>query len=159
MDALELDGMRELPRAVQDLQEAEEEARAQEAHVVPVVQEGHAASGEVLGKRVFISGPMSAYAETGWNKESFDRVRDMLVEAGARLVVSPADIACKVESGEITEQEAKAHDLRNLLMCDTVVMLDGWGMSDGALLEWMVAKDTGKEIIGEWDVGRSVKHG
>ena len=49
-DGVELDGMRAVPRPVQDLQEtgAEKEEGAPQAHVVPVVQVGDAASGEVL---------------------------------------------------------------------------------------------------------------
>ena len=49
-DAVELDGMREVPRKVQDLQEtgAAQEEGSPEAHVVPVVQDGDEASGEVL---------------------------------------------------------------------------------------------------------------
>lgn len=49
-DALELDGMREMPRSVQDIQEAgaAEEEGTPEAHVVPVVQERDAAPREVL---------------------------------------------------------------------------------------------------------------
>lgn len=107
---------------------------------------------DVEGRRVFISGPMSMYADSGYNRDEFDRVERALVEAGALLVVNPARLIDKVESGALTLEEAKAHDIRNLLMCDVVVMLDGWGMSDGAALEWMVAKDTGKKIITEWDV-------
>lgn len=49
-DAVELDGMREMSRPHQDIQEAGEaqEERTSEAHVVPVVQERDAASREVL---------------------------------------------------------------------------------------------------------------
>lgn len=49
-DALELDGMREMSREVQDIQEAgaAQEEGAPQAHVVPVVQERDTASGEVL---------------------------------------------------------------------------------------------------------------
>lgn len=51
-DAVELDGMRDVPGEAQDLQEAgaTEEEGAREAHVVPVVPEGDEASGEVLSE-------------------------------------------------------------------------------------------------------------
>ena len=49
-DGVELDGMRAVSRALQDFQEtgAAQEEGAPQAHVVPVVQVGDAASGEVL---------------------------------------------------------------------------------------------------------------
>ena len=49
-DGLELDGMREMSREVQDIQEsrAAQEEGPQEAHVVPVVQDGDAAPRKVL---------------------------------------------------------------------------------------------------------------
>ena len=49
-DGVELDGMRAVPRAVQDLQEAgaAQEEGAPQAHVVPVVQVRDPSSGEVL---------------------------------------------------------------------------------------------------------------
>ena len=106
--------------------------------------------GAVLeGRRVYISGPMEMYAGNGYNVEEFDRVERACIKAGARIVVNPAALVGKVVSGEITREQAMEHDLRNLLMCDTVVMLEGWGMSDGAMLEWMVAKDTGRTILDE----------
>lgn len=106
----------------------------------------------IQDKRVYISGPMEMYSGSGYNRDEFDRVERQCIELGAKLVVNPADLIDKVTSGAITREQAMEHDLRNLLMCDTVVMLDGWGVSDGAMLEWMVAKDTGKEIVTEWVV-------
>lgn len=49
-DAVELDGVRGVPREVQDLPQAgtPQEEGPREAHVVPVVPEGDEASGEVL---------------------------------------------------------------------------------------------------------------
>lgn len=104
---------------------------------------------ELVGRRVYVSGPMEMYAGCGYNRDQFDLVAERCAEAGASLVVNPADLVEKVESGAITRAEAIRHDLRNLLMCDTIVMLDGWGMSDGAMLEWMVAKDTGMDVLTE----------
>lgn len=104
------------------------------------------------GRRVYISGPMEMYAGCGYNKDQFDLVAGLCSAAGAAEVVNPARLVGEVESGALTREQAMERDLRDLLGCDAVVMLDGWQMSDGAMLEWMVAKDTGKEVLTEWSV-------
>ena len=106
----------------------------------------------VEGKVVYLSGPMSAFAEADYNKENFDRVKRCCVGRGARLVISPADIACKVAGGVMTQQEAMSYDLRNLLSSEVVVMLLGWQKSAGARVEHDVAELTGKVILSELDV-------
>lgn len=107
---------------------------------------------DLAGKRVYISGPMELYAESDYNRGEFDRVKLICERSGAAMVVNPADLADRVASGNMTREQAMRHDLRNLLACDVIVMLDGWDLSERAILEWNVARDTGTEVLTEWDV-------
>lgn len=107
---------------------------------------------DLAGKRVYVSGPMELYADLDYNRVEFDRVKQMCERSGASMVVNPADLINRVTSGDMTREQAIRHDLRNLLACDVIVMLDGWDLSEGAILEWNVARDTGMEVLTEWDV-------
>lgn len=114
------------------------------------------------GKVVYLAGKMTGLPL--YNFPAFDRARDELVAAGAR-VISPADIdrergfvvedwrhdpvtgdrtLVKVETSEWFDRKAALRrDFAELLRCDAVVMLPGWEDSAGATLEQNLAHDSG----------------
>lgn len=101
---------------------------------------------DLKGKWVYISGPV------GGGFAEFARAERDCIDAGAAMVVNPAVLIAKVESGKLTREEATRMNLRGLTQCDVIVMLDGWGISDAAALEYQIAKDIGIDVMTEWAV-------
>ena len=105
--------------------------------------------------RCYIAGPMTGLKN--FNFPAFDKARDWLEYSGHE-VVSPADIdraegyVLEDEFGNVTQtdrfnrEKALRRDFAELLGCDAVVLLPGWGQSEGALKERQLAIDSGINV-------------
>ena len=83
-------------------------------------------------KRIYIAGPMTGLPE--FNYPAFNAEAARLRKLGHHV------------SGAWEDYMKMA--LRQMLTCDTVAMLPGWGKSKGALIEYSLAKTLGLEL---WD--------
>ena len=93
-------------------------------------------------KRIYISGPMSGLPEQNFpafNAEAA-RLRDLGYE-----VVNPADL--NPIDVPLSWHECMRNDLKALLDCDTLALLDGWQKSNGAHLEMHLAHRVGMNIV------------
>lgn len=92
--------------------------------------------------KVYISGPMTGIQD--YNRGAFIEAEKLLRVKGYDAV-NPHDI--KLEKGSTYEDYMKA-DIKALLECDYIYMLEGWKESKGACMEYQIAKFLGiKEII------------
>ena len=99
--------------------------------------------------RVYISGPMTGIEDH--NYAVFDAMRDELLSRGY-AVVNPADVARKlIRSSVITPERSDflCADIHALLDCDGIFLLPGWQASEGALLEYQIAKSLGLDVLHE----------
>jgi nucleoside 2-deoxyribosyltransferase len=103
--------------------------------------------------RVYIAGPMSGMP--GLNFAAFFAVAQLYRRRGC-VVVNPAELHPEApdEVGQMTKEQQLEHwrkcmrvDLREMLTCDMVVMLDGWTASRGATLEHHVAHSLGLAVV------------
>ncbi len=92
-------------------------------------------------KRIYLSGPMTGHP--GNNFPAFHAEAARLTALGYD-VVNPADIN---PDPETTWHECMRNDLKALLDCDCMALLDGWQKSAGAHLEMHVAHRVGMEIV------------
>lgn len=105
---------------------------------------------------IYISGPITSRIKLGidW-KQYFREAEIELRRLGFRQIHNPVDIATGVEAAcESFGRKAKYSDyikvdIEVLLKCSTILMLNGWESSEGALLEYSVAKAAGLEVIYE----------
>lgn len=93
-------------------------------------------------KRIYIAGPMTGLPEFNYPAFNAEAAR---IRALGYHVENPAENKAP-ECG--TWQGYMRAALRQMLMCDSVAMLPGWGKSKGALIEYNLAKSLGLEI---WD--------
>lgn len=93
-------------------------------------------------KRIYISGPMTGYANL--NRDAFDRARDSLTSQGVHAV-SPADIVPPSKTPEWSDYLRA--DIAALVTCDGVATLPGWESSRGAQLEVHVAHALGMTVL------------
>jgi nucleoside 2-deoxyribosyltransferase len=90
--------------------------------------------------KVYVAGPMTGYPEL--NYPAFHAAAERLRKQGFE-VVSPAEL------NPITEEylPAMRNDIRALIECDHILMLQGWHASKGATPERHIASVLGiKEI-------------
>ena len=85
-------------------------------------------------KKIYIAGPMTGYAQC--NYPAFDFAAKKLEEAGYE-VVNPALISAGLEGTHYVDHLRE--DLRAMLDCDAVALLEGWWESGGARNEVNVA--------------------
>lgn len=95
-----------------------------------------------LGKKVYISGPMTGFAD--FNYPSFDAKETELLELGF-IPINPANNFDR-STGRKRAEYLKV-DLKNLLTCDYIYFLPGFETSSGAILEALVAKECGIEVL------------
>lgn len=88
------------------------------------------------GCKVFISGPMTGYAD--YNRAMFDLAEDYLHALGC-AVFNPGNLTCFDEGWD--HEEIMHIDLTALKHCDVILHLPGWERSRGAFEEARVAKD------------------
>ena len=99
------------------------------------------------GQRVYISGPIKGYG-LDERKKTFLKKQRKLIRGGL-TAVNP------FENGVPDYYPDEYHlreDLKLLLRCDAILMLDGWEKSVGARLELLVACHVGIMVIRENDV-------
>lgn len=91
--------------------------------------------------RVYVSGRIKDYE--GYLEHFAEGCRKV-ADAGHRPV-NP----CELGEPDMTYEEFMRTDLRALLHCDAIYMLDGWEKSVGARCEHMVASMSGFEVFYE----------
>ena len=100
-------------------------------------------------EQIYISGPMSNIEN--YNFEEFMKAEDKF--EGKYIVINPAKISkalCKSfgkSLNEIPKETYMKEDIRLLLNCDIIYMLEDWEKSEGAILEHEIAKQIGLKII------------
>jgi hypothetical protein len=92
-------------------------------------------------KRIYISGPMSGLPELNFPAFAAESAR---LRALGYEVVNPAELSLEPGAGW---HECLRADLKALLDCDALALLDGWQRSAGAHLEMHVAHRVGMEIV------------
>lgn len=96
-------------------------------------------------KKIYISGKMSGLPE-----ENFPAFNEAAAKLRAKgfTVVNPAELKVDVTglTGRARWQKFLKADLKVLIDCDAIVMLPGWGSSEGALLERYVARKLGLDV-------------
>lgn len=100
-------------------------------------------------KRIYLSGPMTGLPELNFPAFHAEAAR---LRALGFEVVNPADLNPEPETGW---HECMRNDLKALLDCDALALLDGWQQSAGAHLEMHVAHRVGMEIV----IAKEVGHG
>lgn len=90
--------------------------------------------------RCYIAGPMTGLPDL--NFPAFHSAAAKLRAAGIDAV-NPAEI-CPDQSK--TWSECMRADIRELVTCDAIVLLDGWWKSRGASIEFMLANVIGMRI-------------
>lgn len=101
-------------------------------------------------QRIYLSGPMTGHADL--NFPAFNAEAHRLRNLGYE-VVNPAEINQGPNPGW---HECMRKDLKALLDCDTLALLDGWQQSAGAHLEMHVAHRVGMEIVIARDLVRAI---
>lgn len=89
---------------------------------------------------VYIAGPMTGYEE--YNFPAFNAVADNL-RAQGYTVYNPADHGLIEGAGWV---DYLRFDINNLVKCESVFFLPGWSHSNGAMLEYDVAKRLGMKL-------------
>ena len=97
-------------------------------------------------KRVYISGPISGY-DMEERREAFGRAAKMLKELGY-LPISPMNNGLPDDS---TREEHMKVDLALLMTCEYIYQMRGWTDSKGAVLETLVARQLGIEVLANED--------
>jgi nucleoside 2-deoxyribosyltransferase len=112
------------------------------------------------GKRVYLSGPMSAFgAEGDWNRESFDDAEEFCLRNGANGVYNPGNLAPFAGEEPLRNEQYMVRCINELSKndwkCgewfvpyyDIILMLPGFEDSDGAMVELAVAEACGIEVV------------
>ena len=96
--------------------------------------------GEIMKKRIYISGPMTGFED--YNYPAFHKEAGRLRAMG-HVVESPAENKpplCGTWAGYLKQ------DIVQLLKCNCIATLPGWRKSKGARLEVYIAKALGIEV-------------
>lgn len=94
--------------------------------------------GHVVGKRVYISGPITGMPDL--NRPAFEEMKKRLTEAGY-LAISPFDVS--MVSDKKNWQDYMRADIEAMMGCDAVLMLPGWEKSTGACIEFDLVQKLG----------------
>lgn len=86
--------------------------------------------------KLYISGPMTGIVNK--NKEAFYALADKLKDLGYSIV-NPAELDILDPATKEEYLHNLKRDLKHLLICDGLVLLDNWQASRGATLEVMLA--------------------
>ena len=96
--------------------------------------------------KVYVAGPMTGLPNK--NFPAFDKARDKLLAKGY-WVVSPADLERNRDT--LSYEGQMKDDLKHLLECDAIFLLEGWEFSKGASVEHFVARVAGLIIMFDED--------
>ncbi len=91
---------------------------------------------------IYLSGPMTGLPE--FNRPEFDKVANALRRKGHK-VWSPADNFDR--NVVMPRNYYMRKDIEALLECDAVAMLPDWEKSQGAILEYQIAKELGLPVL------------
>lgn len=96
--------------------------------------------------KVYISGPITG--QPNKNREAFTLFENLLKESGH----DPVNPHLLVGDDPLSWAAAMKIDLREMLLCDAVLLLPGWTKSEGARLEFMVAEELRiPTFVGPWE--------
>lgn len=98
-------------------------------------------------KRVYISGPMTGFAN--FNFPAFHAEAARLRAMGLD-VVNPAEL--NPQQPPQSWEQCMRNDIAALMTCDTLALLSGWELSDGANLELHIAHRVGLRIVNASEV-------
>lgn len=100
----------------------------------------------VDGMKVYLSGPMTGFEE--FNYPAFHAHAEAL-RARGHEVVSPAeqDLVSGLNPEVAEWHEFIRWDLKVLVDCEAIVLMDGWHKSRGARLEHHVADALGMQVL------------
>lgn len=93
-------------------------------------------------KRIYVSGKMSDLPD--FNFDKFEKAERQLLDKGYS-VVNPHKIPENQVEG-MSWGQYMVNDLRYILQCDAIAVLDDWTTSPGAQLEMLFAQREGKKI-------------
>ena len=101
----------------------------------------------VVRRKVYLSGPISGY-DYEERRMTFSRLAEVMQKVGLEPV-NP------MENGVPKEAASEVHmraDLKMLLECDSIMMLNGWERSLGARVEHEVALSCGLRVMTETEL-------
>ena len=128
---------------VHDAAQVNDAAAAQEAGTVETLeQKGRRYI--VVRRKVYLSGPISGY-DYEERRMTFSRLAEVMRKVGLEPV-NP------MENGVPKDADSERHmraDLKMLLECDSIMMLNGWKRSLGARVEHEVALSCGLSVMKE----------
>ena len=93
-------------------------------------------------EKVYISGAIE-HLDLEERKEEFQKVQWKLEEMGY-FVINPFNNGVQLDA---TWREHMKVDIKNLLDCDHIAMLEGWELSKGCKLEFDVATSCGIKVF------------
>lgn len=94
-----------------------------------------------MKKKIYISGPISGY-EYDERKSTFKLAKEMLEGQGYE-VFNPLENGCPPDA--TTHQHMRA-DLKMLVQCEEIFLLDKWNHSAGCFVEFIVAVAIGCKV-------------
>ena len=131
---------------VNEAAQVNDAAAAQEAGTVETLeQKGRRYI--VVRRKVYLSGPISGY-DYEERRMTFSRLAEVMRKVGL-VPVNP------MENGVPKEAASEVHmraEMKMLMACDTIMMLNGWKRSLGARVEHEVALSCGLSVMNESDL-------
>ena len=92
-----------------------------------------------MSETIYLSGPMSGIPE--YNYPAFQAAAESMRAVGI-MVISPHEI----NHGISDYAQCMKNDIRALLQCDAIAMMEGWHDSTGASIEIAVARVCGLRV-------------
>lgn len=99
--------------------------------------------------KVYISGSITNggtdYSQRGIIEKHFKAVEQQLILNHGWECVNPFDIPKQ----SLTWRDCLEADIKILVTCDAIYMLEGWELSKGCMLEFHIARELGLKIMFE----------
>ena len=94
--------------------------------------------------RIYISGPITGRPNN--NKEAFTNAKELLLSHGFE-VVNPHDLETLKPHDQMSWNDYMRNDIKALMDCNLVAVLEDWHESTGARLEVELAHRLGMEVL------------